>query len=591
MKINKIDDSKNFYTVLLEDRGDDFKGVYFTEIKGNDKKGYFPVKKYISSLIYIQKKIRAEKSNYFKVIWFDGNIEHSKYIKASNLFNDGYKDSDDFIYMINNGLLITNKCKGLLIDYLKNQSLNVPEIEGTENMGWHSSGEYVANGFSTTEDIIFTGLSAFKFSKRGDETLYKERLLKIYSENAIVFAINSYMNSAYFLKFLGNEMNQTLALNGITSKGKSTVGKLSLSLGTNPRNFYSLNSTKGNIESTLKHSNHAKCFFDEVAETNLTKEDRKNLIYSLANGSERGRLKKSLTEGTFQSNSVSDEDKNSLVYTVLIAGEESFLQGIDTNGSGIQARYLEIVLPEDMPLWESINTPEEAEDLNRFIHENYGFIDEDYIKYVKDNKETIIFEYDKKLLEVREEVEEASNVFKRKVRILAYTYVSSLILARLLTKDEDLIREMCKNSFEAFKKVLFNDIQESNFDKYKETLSHLQDTMYKYLDDLNNIEENRNIIKKLGYIKSNSTFKEFSILSNCFSEFCSLIGLDEKLFIAYLKSKKLLISDEGRNTKKMMFNKARANYYHIRIPHSFFISKEEEDLEDLEDIKNAWSNS
>lgn len=590
MRINKINDTKNFYTLQLENREDEPKGVYYTEIKGNDKKGYFPVKTYVSTLVYIQQKIRSEKSNYFKVVWFDGDREYTKYIKASNLFNDSYKDSDDLIFMINNGLLIANKCKGLLVDYLKNQSLNVPEIEGTENTGWHPSGEYVANGFSTTTDTIFTGLSAFKFSKKGDATLYKERLLKLYSENPLVFAINSYMNSSYFLTFLGNEMNQTLALNGLTSKGKSTVGKLALSLGGTPKNFHSLNSTKGSIESTLKHSNHAKCFFDEVAETNLTKEDRKNLIYSLANGSERGRLKKSITEGTFQSNTVSDDDKNSLVYTVLIAGEESFLQGIDLNGTGIQARYLEIVLPQDTPLWESINTPEEAEDLNRFIHDNYGHIDEDFIKYVKDNKEYLIFEYDKKLAEVREEIEEASNVFKRKVRILAYTYVSSLILARLLIKDEEIVKVICNNSFEAFKKVLFTDIEESSVDRYKETLSHLQDTMYKYLDDLNNVDENRNLIKKLGYFKSNAVYKEFSILSNCFAEFCTLLNLDEKLFIGYLKQNNLLVCDEGRNTKKMMFNKARANYYNIKIPHSFFITKEEEDLEDMEDIKKAWAN-
>lgn len=590
MKINKINDKNSFFTIQFEDTDDKEKGIYLTEIKETKTKGIYPVETFISTLIYIQQKIRSEKCIYYKVCFFDGDKQNHKFIKANNLFNDSPKETEDFAFMVNNGLLIGNKCKYNLIDFLKAQSKEVDEIQGTDRMGWTSSGEYIGNGFSTSSDIVFTGQSSFKFQTQGNKEEYFNVMQSIYTENPLVFAINSYQNSAYFLHFLNNEINQTLSLNGTTSKGKSTVGKTGLSWGTNPKNFHGLNSTKGNILSILKHSNHSPVFFDEVAETELRADEKKTLVYSLANGTERGRLHKSSDLGEFVTSSTNE--KETLKYTTLIAGEESFLNGIKIEGQGIDARYLEILLPPTIPLWDSINTPEEAEGLNKFIHENYGFIAPKLIELIKERQETLIFEYEKKLLEVREEFGETSNVIKRKVRILAYTYIICLLVAEILLEDVSEAKVMADNAIDAFKKAIFSDVSLLENDPFKEILSHIQDTLYKYLEDRDILNEGNHLSKRLGYIKLTSSHKEINIISNSFSEVCQLLSVDEKLFISYLKSNNLLECDSQRNTKKIMINGNRASYYCIKIPLSFFndIPKEysPDYNDDEEEIKAIW---
>lgn len=592
MKINKLNDSNSFYTVVFKDTLDKNKGIYLTEMK-TTKKGIISVETYVSTLIYIELKIRSENCIYFKVVYFDGDDKNYRFIKASDLFNDSPKENIDYSYLINNGLIVSSRCKFHLIDFLKSQSTLVTEIKGTENMGWTANDEYIGNGFSTTNDIIFTGQSSYSFKKDGNEEEYFNILTSIYTENPLVFAINCYQNSAYFLHFLKNEINQTLSLNGTTSKGKSTVGKLGLAWGTNPKNWHGLNSTKGNILSILKHSNHCPVFFDEVAESELKLEERRTLVYSLANGTERGRLHKSSDIGEFKTSSI--KDKQELKYTVLIAGEESFLNGLNINGKGIEARYLEILLPQNITLWDSITTPEESESLNKFIHENYGFLSPLLIKKIKDNKEELVKKYYTKLAEVREEYIETSNVIKRKVRILAYTYVICELVAEILLKDKNEAKIMTDTAIYAFKTALLSDISFNEDDAYKELLSHIQDTLYKYLDDDNVLGNDMTLTKKFGHIKISSTHKIINIMSNSFSEVCTILKIDEKLFLSYLRSNNLLDFDKDRLTKKISINKNRASFYSIKIPLTFFNDVNEDnetadyDYEvEEEEMKKVW---
>lgn len=574
MKINRINSKNSFYTIQLEDKEDKPKGIYLTEIKEDKSKGsIYPVETYISTLIYSQLKVKSEDCIYYKVVYFDGDNERFRFIKANNLFSDGYNDTDDIKYLINNGLLISHKCKHHLIDFLKCQAREVSEIQGTDKTGWHETGEYIANGFSTTKNILFTGYSSFQFKQNGSKELYYETVRDIFVENPLVFAICSYSASAYLLGILNNEVNQALSLNGTSSKGKSTVGKLALSFATNPQNFHGLDSTKGNIQSILKHSNHNFVFFDEVAESNLKIEDKKNLVYALANGSQKGRLQKSADLGEYVTNAKNEEK---LKYTVLLAGENSFLQGIKIDGTGIDARYLEIVLPDGVLLWDSIRTAEDAEGLNQFIHKNYGFLAPDLISKIKERKEELSLEYEKKLFQIREELGETNGIIKRKVRILAYTYVTAVCIGEILFEDYNAAVELADNSLIAFKNAIIGDNIKNEDDIYKETLSHIESSLIRYLEDYDYIDDSKTLIKKFGYYKINESFKELSIISNCFTEMCNVLGIDEKLFISYLISNNLLVSDKDRHTKKMTFNKARANYYNMKIPQSFFESKSQQ---------------
>lgn len=569
--IERVNQKNSIFQVVYEDT-DDFKmGIYtITNVYNPKTRTQEEVSLKISTLTYIEEKITTETRNYYKVVFYDRDVKREQYIDAKDLLNTSTKNSPALDDMISKGLIVYEKCRGLLIEYYKTQALNVNSKDGTEKAGWRS-GEYIGNGLNTS-DIVFAGDTAFRFQKSGSEEQYKQKLASIFAENPLVFAICSYCISCYILPFLGNEVNQTLALNGLSSKGKSSLGRLALSMLTHPKNYQGLNQTKNNMVSLLHASNHNFVFFDEVAEINLKPEERKNLVYIMANGSERGRLEKSAVSGKYTAKTKMDGENNQPIYTILIAGEKSFLEGVQVDGTGIDARYIELVLPKSMPLWDSINTAEDAEALSQFINLNYGHIAEDFINLVKSKKDTLLHTYTNKLSAIRNEMIESDGIIKRKVRILAYSNLSSMLLGELLW-GEEIANEMADVAYLAFKKALFTDNKSRQIDQYKEALSHIQDTLARFFemyDYEDKVISNQSMIEKYGFIKVNDSYKCVNVIPHKFKDVCVRLELDEGLFFAYLKENNLLRMDKDRNTKKIRANGVNSNYYVISIPHKFF---------------------
>ena len=582
--VKRLNSNDNFYTFFDGEN----KGVWL-EIDKGDKA---PVKLNISSLIYVRERIIAEGIQYYLIEWDNGIEIKQKYVSASNLFSDTFKDNEAFKHLIDNGLIISSKSKGYLIEYLKEQAKTVPNVYGTTKLGWDiENNEFYGNGITTNPEKRFIGTSGFKFLVKGDLEEYRDKIGKIFAENPLVFAICSYSASSFILPLLQNETNQALQLNGISSKGKSGVINLALSFFTAPDKFYGFNNTKGSIFNILKNNNHHPICFDEVGESNMKLEEKINLLYALANGIERGRLKKNESLNDYETTANNEEEK--LKYTVLIAGEKSFLDGVKREGTGIDARYIEILLPENTPLWDSINTPEEAENLMIFLKKNHGFLSSFLIDEIKTNSDSIIKQYGITLSKVRDEFKEASPIVKRKIRILAYSYVTSVLLAKFFyEEDDEKIASVTENAFEAFKNaILYEIIEEAEKDIYKEALSHIQDTLFKYLEDETMLDSNQaQLTQKLGFIKINNVCKEIAIISSKFTNVCQLLGLDERLFMSYLKDKDLLVTDKGVNTKKIMKNGSRASYYFIKIPSNFFLDeqdKKEMDEDDMEFLENS----
>lgn len=564
--------SNSYFEVLHIDTVELEKGVYLIETKENKRTGeIYNVRTHISTLIEVVEKIKSESAIYYKVVYYDEEKVYSRYIKAGDLFSDGYKDSDDFKHILNNGLIISYKCKPFVIDYLKSSAQLLDSIQGTEKAGWSEDWEYIGNGLNTSE-IIYTGTNAPAFEMKGNKAEYIKTMRDVFSENPLVFSIVSYCASGFLLKFLRNEINQILALTGVSSRGKSTVGKLALSLFTHPRYFKPMDGTKLGLSLVASSHRDNFAFFDESQESNMTPEQRKAFILSLANASERIRAQK---QG--ESFGIKQQEEQ-FKYAILIAGNKSFLSGVnvgDTLGA-IDTRFLEILLPESIPLWDSIKTPEQAEYLNQFIIDNHGHIAYDFVNYLKDNREQIIKDYNNTLAFVRGELGESNSIIMRKVRILAYTYETAKILAKFF--DEDLAGEMAENAYQALKVALFAGNDEETIDNYKEQLSHIEQTQQYFFEILEDTDLNKKVrvdngIKLkdcFGYIYKMKDKQEIAIISTRLSEFCEHMQFDEKLFLAYCQENKLLKHDSGKLTKKILANKVRARYYVLEIPYEFF---------------------
>jgi len=564
--------SHSSFEVITQDTEELDKGIYLLETKENKRTGdTFIVRTHISTLIEVVEKIKSESAIFYKVVFYDEDKLYSRYIKAGDLFSDGYKDSDDFKFILNNGLIISYKCKPFVIDYLKAAAQMLDSIQGTEKAGWSEDWEYIGNGLNTS-DIIYTGSHAPAFEMKGDKAEYYKTIGGVLSENALVFSIVSYCASGFILKFLRNEINQILALTGVSSRGKSTVGKLALSLFTHPRYFKPMDGTKLGLSLVASSHRDNFAFFDESQESNMTPEQRKSFILSLANASERIRAHK---QGE---NFGIKQQEEQFKYAILIAGNKSFLSGVnvgDTLGA-IDTRFLEILLPDSIPLWDSIKTPEQAEYLNQFIMDNHGHLAYDFITYLKENRKEIVEDYNNTLAFVRSEIGEANSIVMRKVRILAYTYETAKIIGKLI--NPDLAGEMAENAYQALKTALFANNEEETIDHYKEQLSHIEKTQYQFFEILGDTElsqkvkldSNQRLKDNYGFVYNGKAKKEIAIISTRLAEFCENMQFDEKLFLAYAKENNLLKHEAGKLTKKIMINKTTSRYYVLEIPYAFF---------------------
>lgn len=533
----------------------------------------------VSSLIYIHSRLYSKERQYYLVKWWDGRELKERYVVSKNIIGEGYKENDDFNYLFNNGLTVSPKCKPLLNEYLKSAAKTAEMVDATEKAGWDlEENHFYSSGYTTNPNKKFIGSSGFTFSKKGNELDYIDKISNVFAENPLVFACCAYSASAFLLPFLHNETNQILQINGMTSKGKSTVLLFASSMFTAPR-FESLNATTGSILSTLKSSNHHPILFDEVAEAHLKPEDARKLVYSMANGTERGRLRKNDTINDYVTTSIDTEEKYK--YTVLIAGESSLLDGVTREDTGLDARYVEILIPESISLWEGITDTSEIETLVKFISANYGFVTDYLINRIKNYSGELVIQYENKLAEIREDLGETSSLMKRKVRILAYTYVLMSVLSDYFYDgDDEVAISVVNNAFEVFKSAITYELQKTKENPYKQALAHIQSHLMKYLEDETSLEGNQiQLNQKYGSYKITSTHKEIFIIPSKFKDVCSKLDLDERMFMQYLKDSNLLVTDKGELTKKLKKDGDinRVRYYYIKVPVEYFLDDEEKD--------------
>lgn len=540
----------------------------------------------IAEKIESKNESNGEIEKFIKVIFLDENGNFvEKYFRNDYIFDSAGK-SEALDQMIKLGFLIEHQKKAYVIDYLKTlwASGRVPTTLGTTKTGWHfdketDTYEYVGQGLNTS-NIVYTGSSQTSFQKNGDFEAQKLKMATIFRENTLVFAICAYAATGYFLRFLNLDINQIMAITGISSKGKTTAGKVALSLFTSPENHAAFSGTAYGITEVIKAHNDNYLLIDETKESTIPTALRESMIYSMANGTTK--LKGQKVDGVISV----QHQKEKYRFSVLITGELSFLKGTDIQGTGLDARYIELWLPETVPLWDSIKDNAESEALMQFCHKHHGHFAEPYINLLKEKKEEIVNKYIHYLEEIRNEIGETDPILKRKARILASTKVAAELLASLIF-DKDISIEIANDAYLRLKESMsFSksiELKEDNLEK----LSHIENSLAAHFDVYKSIANKGLIETKIdyninkayfGFIKINETEKTINIVSTAFNEFCKVAKFEEKLFIAWADEKGFLVKDKDRYTKKIQINGAAKNYYVIKLNHELFDEPEQIDL-------------
>lgn len=569
---------KNSWFLLYLEDDDDFEAGVYLCTKKDDKK---PVQyKLISSVIYINKRIESvnylseNSKNMYEVVVFDRNKENKYLVQAKDLFDLSYTENDFYKSVANNGLKIWEN-KRLLVEYLNLQEELADTIKGVENIGW-SNGEYYVSGFTTDNDgAVFTGSSKNGFKRNGTKEEQYTFLQNVIAEYPLVYFVFAYTQGGFFNQFLNEDHNQVLEVVGESSRGKSTVGKLCMSSYTNPADFASFNMTKLSIAETMKYYMDSFIYFDEIGEMKIKEDDRSDLLYTLANGMTKARVKKLNNEGDFTT-----EKQKRLYYSLLLGGEVSILKNTKKTG-GLEARLCQIVLDKDTHLFENV-TSEFIEDFNLQIAKNYGWLAPDLINAIKNSKDTLHEQYKANLDYVRERYQINSVIENRKIKILAYTLLSASYIASIIFNEEDkeksaiLIETMLDQAYKAiFSNVSYSVGEE---DPFKEVLSSLPLThTHNFIirSGISMTESDHPIKDFYGYINKDNNHLEIQVVSTKIDQFCNSILLDKDRLLSYVKENGFAITDmekgRARKTKKIK----GVNYYYFKIPLSFFEYKKE----------------
>lgn len=602
-RFNRKNNINSFFLLSTEDNnfaGRDLEeGVYLvehtTDKQGNEKLNLV----LISSVIYIDDKLVSENKNVFNVVLYDGTQIKSKEILPEFLYSGTTTNNKAFSWLLNNGLKVYTPRKSLLIEYLILCEESAKLKRATEFNGWqeiNGKWEYIANGFSTC-DITYVGDSRVaEFQTKGDKQQYYQFLKEMFIQHPIVLGIVGYHCSGFVNRFLREDNNQIMAITGLSSKGKSTALKIALSTWTSGENFLSMNATQHGITHTLKSYNHNGIGFDETGEKTIDNPERiKAFIYSLASGKDRLKMKKI-------GNDFDTEMPKRLFYSFLICGEVSIINGLKVE-EGINARLCELVLNKHNRIF---NFPDEddkvlsgyVEGFNKFILDNYGWLAHDLLPLIKDKHLEIQKMYQDYLDMFRNEYNFESSLANRKLKFLASVSVSVKLILDCVCIDEldlDMKNEILYEMQEALATAIFNDIVElEDKDPYKAALNTFEETMAGFFiekelgQEIHKDDRTISLKAVYGEIDISPSSKKILILANSLDDVVIKLGLDRKLFIAYLRENNLLeIGKDGKNQKLITRNGQPKRYYSIVIPMSYFNEPVKESKEpnqlDLED--------
>lgn len=568
--------NKNSWFQLYKTDTEDYeKGVYLVTHKDNKPLEF----KLISSVIYINKRIESNNylndsyKNMYEVVVLDRSKEQKFIVQAKDLFDTSFNDNDFYKSAANSGLVLWDNNKRLLLEYLKLQDEQAEIIQGVENIGW-SDGDYYVSGFSTSEkNVVFTGSDRNGFKTNGTKEGQFEFIKDVLSEYPLVFFIFAYTQGGFFNRFLNEDHNQVLEVVGESSRGKSTAGRLCMSTYTDPSNFASFNMTKMSITETLKYYNDNFIYFDEIGEMKVREEERTELVYTLANAITKSRTKRLNKDGDFTT-----EKQTRLFYSLLLGGEVSILKNIKKTG-GLEARLCQIVLDKNTHLFENVDS-EFIENFNLELSKNYGWLAPELINSIKASKDSIQEMYIKNLEFVRDRYKINSVIENRKIKILAYTYLSAVYITNIIFDKEEekeekalLIEHMLDQAYAAiFKNVSYGTEAD---DQFKNTLSSIELTHTKHFNIFEGISQvNTDLIKEFyGEIHKTSTHKEIRIISGQIEQFCNSVMLDKDRLLSYISEHGFSITDKekGRRTKKIK----GVNYFVFRIPLAFFEDEDE----------------
>ena len=255
------------------------------------------------------------------------------------------------------------------------QQFQIPTIDALDKIGWHYDTANNVDYWMSATGIDLQGTSlpkdVFSLSPAYDGSL-KDNIAfiadYITNHGAVAQSILLYGFSAVLAGYF--RKNLLLSLSGKSSRGKTTISKLIISLFAEPENdklSKTFNVTLNKMAESLNGINGAAVLIDDLSlAPNAIKKDTDGMIYILESGKEKERMRtKSF-----------DRDPSVWFASIIFSAEEPLLSLCNPEQEGAVGRLMELdISPEDI-----FTDATEANKIAELSHKHYGLMADEFVK-------------------------------------------------------------------------------------------------------------------------------------------------------------------------------------------------------------------
>lgn len=421
---------------------------------------------------------------------------------------------------------------------------------------------YITAGFNTCPQVRYTGPMGNRWETKGDQGLYLRRMADTLRANPVVGLLCGFNAAGLMLSFFpAVDHNPLWSILGDSSIGKSLAAQTTMSMRGNALTLTrNMDATDGALKERMRTFNHTGGVVDEIG-SGERKDVREKLatIYQWASGNPRERTKRDALTGNY----VGADDNERLYYTLLLTGEEAFVD-MNVANVGNKVRLTQLTFSKENPIWHGITDKNEAEEWRTFFSKNYGWlyprmvalIAEDFVK--EEPRYQATYEYYSALLSAQVQTQQQAR--KTNSWALAMTGVQ-LVADALSTVPGDEEEEVFQGLTDADVDVVYQHAVrlmkgemdampiETETEKFMDFLESLS-TVYKpymYIEVDGITEEPRDDVKgKYTMYKDKShglvRVHELLIVKKHFPIMCGANTISEKLLVEWAKTKGILVT-------------------------------------------------
>lgn len=542
-------------------------------------------------------------SHYYEFEYYKVTARGSRWQKvliASEQINN--KSGAAFGELSRIGIMIDDAKKQAIIKRMVNDFKAVVDTDpkkyqhdGRATPGWHTietaeGGHaliYLAAGFSTNETVRLTGsTSTSSWVKAGDEKAYMRRMARTLKLNPVAALICGFNAAGLLRRHLpALDHNPIWVLLGESSIGKTLVAHLALSMrGLCETLLGNFDATEGALKARMRGFSDVGGAIDEIgSQHDMRPEEKQAAIYQWASGLPKQRLKANPLTGEYEER---EKDKKAHNYTLMMTGEKTFIS-LTESSTGNKVRLTQNLFNKANPIWHSIESNKDAEELRNFIKLNYGWLYPVMVELVlKDlgRYQALYEEFSQKLSHLVESQQEAR---KSNSWAMAMTGVQLLSDALATVTDEEgeevpgFTTDDVATVFEHACRLMSLELVQSpivsehdTFMNFLESLpANQQEFLYYYEGKMlmSTPDKPKGIfVFSKAHGEGQQHIRELSLMTDHFTTMCNQRKIDSSRFLAWAEEQKILLTFPEkrtvkgvetiveRNSTKVSINKARA---------------------------------